>query len=141
LSCPFEQSMWSVAHMVNTTMPSHDSPFNDDFARAQQGRMLARNANATGIVSAAFRKGAFRGKNIYIDGDSLSKQLFISLGCLLWSSSSVADYHLYYRGLPERLIKGYKRRLPNLILAGEGSYFTRGTFTIKGGGGGGGVVQ
>jgi hypothetical protein len=137
LSCPFEQSMWSVPHFYDSDGNlSKEDDIYDDVARAREAWMISKNANTTQIVAQVIQSGWFRGRNIFFDGDSTTKQLFVSLGCLAWSTSLIDSYDITY--VPTvNPITGKRlpiRKLPNLVIEGEGSYFKAAEFSFKGGG-------
>lgn len=138
LSCPFDQSMWSVSHMINHSHPDApeavDDPF-DDFNRAHAAREYSESYNSVGIVAQAIKSGFLQGKKIFLDGDSLTKQVFISIGCLAWSSNLVSEYSIVEVDFPERLVEGYKKRLPYFTQRGErGAHFRSANVTLHDGG-------
>jgi hypothetical protein len=139
LSCPFEQSMWSVAHFVQnqSLSPERGAASRDDLSRAIEARNLSQVARALEIATRAFERGTFaRGRNLYLDGDSLTKQLFVSIGCLAWDSGLVEAKQIMYRPMvdPKTGKRLPIRNLPNLVTEGEGSYYSKAEFTFKGGG-------
>jgi len=73
LTCPFEMSKYSCVRQGSMARAMNALNF------AWQGANLERAQDA--VVTAS--RGAFRGRRVVIVGDSLSRQVFISLGCIL----------------------------------------------------------
>ena len=59
--------------------------------RAQNSWKLSNDIMAFERVEKALKSGAFN-RTIVIDGDSLTRQLFILLGCIAWSAGYVDEY-------------------------------------------------
>jgi len=78
----------------------------------------------------ALENGALDGRTIVLDGDSLTRQFFISLGCLAWSARYVIEYNV-----PMSITGG---RLNSILKNGEydasSKLFSKGFIKLKGGG-------
>ena len=59
---------------------------------AMRSLSLSNNAKSYQRVLTALQNGAFSNRKLVLDGDSLTRQLFISLSCMLWSAGYVTDY-------------------------------------------------
>lgn len=96
-NCPFSIAKFSQFHL------SSEGPFSSEADRRMNSKLRAKMAldlsndnRAFERVSAAFEKGAFN-RTIVLDGDSLTRQLFISLGCLAWSAGYVEDFEIPHK--------------------------------------------
>src|SRR5210317_864720 len=58
----------------------------------KQSLSLSNNAKSYQRVLTALQNGAFSNRKLVLDGDSLTRQLFISLSCMLWSAGYFTDY-------------------------------------------------
>jgi hypothetical protein len=78
----------------------------------------------------ALENGAFDGRTIVLDGDSLTRLFFISLGCLAWSAGYVIEYNV-----PMSITGG---RLNSILKNGEydasSKLFSKGFIKLKDGG-------
>ena len=59
---------------------------------AQKSLKLSNDFKAYRRIATAYQKGAYNNRRIILDGDSLTRQLFISTSCMLWSMGIVEDY-------------------------------------------------
>jgi hypothetical protein len=73
--------------------------------RAQWALDFSNNAHAYKRVFHALENNAFDGRKIMFDGDSLTRQSFISLGCFAWNAGYVEDYDI-----PIGIILGVRTR-------------------------------
>lgn len=111
LSCPMELSMFSGAHMGG-----------DFLERAQKAKILARSALS------AFETvdwSALENRRIFFVGDSLLRQVFISIACLNWDM--VENY-----AVPWFEKRGVRTRHPNTIGSGPHSKFEEARVLLKG---------
>mmetsp|Transcript_3530 Transcript_3530/g.4911 ORF Transcript_3530/g.4911 Transcript_3530/m.4911 type:complete len:397 (+) Transcript_3530:126-1316(+) len=94
-NCPFQMAKFSQYHLSNrrNTFNSKEDRLMNSTLRAKKALELSNNANAYDRVSKALKKGAFN-RTVILEGDSLTRQFFISLGCLAWSEGFVQDYSL-----------------------------------------------
>jgi hypothetical protein len=112
LSCPLELSMFSGAHMGG-----------DYLERAWKARELARNETLALFQNLEWR--ALKDRRIYFIGDSLLRQVFISLACIMWDT--VESYAVpWYDKRPVR------SRQPHTIGSGEHSKFEEARVRLKG---------
>ena len=94
LSCPFESSKLSQSYMATTHHNSSEDKEIYGIERAILARDYAMDAHALERVHTALVSGAFNDRRIAFDGDSLTRQLFMSLGCLAWSSGHVVNHNI-----------------------------------------------
>ena len=111
LSCPMELSMFSGAHMGG-----------DFLARAQKAKILARSSLST-FESVDW--SALENRRIFFVGDSLLRQVFISIACLNWDR--VENY-----AVPWFEKRGVSTRHPNTIGSGAHSKFEEARVLLKG---------
>ena len=93
LSCPWEQTKFSVANRNGPWLqdPNYaEKPWADTFDsyqdRANEARKFSEEAGALETVLEEAPKAFRDGRKVIIMGDSLSRQLFISLSCLMFPS-------------------------------------------------------
>ena len=63
--------------------------------RAEKAMEFSNHHHAYDIIVSALESGAFVNRTIVLDGDSLTRQLFISLSCLSWSAGFVEEYDIH----------------------------------------------
>eukprot|EP01104_Vermistella_antarctica_P018223 TRINITY_DN6679_c0_g1_i1.p1 TRINITY_DN6679_c0_g1~~TRINITY_DN6679_c0_g1_i1.p1 ORF type:complete len:436 (+),score=33.64 TRINITY_DN6679_c0_g1_i1:303-1610(+) len=114
LSCPYEWSVWSCAHQ-------------DRVDGAQRALAYARSHGVDGAIASIISSGAFRGKRLFLLGDSLSRQLFVGTAC-----ATVKQQRK--RGVIWPPHFSHSIDLPNLIHDGEHSGFIVGSLKWKEGG-------
>jgi hypothetical protein len=130
-NCPFVMAKFSQYHLA------HEGPFTskadrliNSLDRAQAALDFSNEARAYERVVSALEKGAFDGRTIVLDGDSLTRQFFISLGCLAWSAGYVIEYDV-----PMYIYEG---RLNSVLKNGQydasSKIFSKGVIKLKGGG-------
>lgn len=113
LTCPLELSMFSGAHMGQ-----------DDYIRRA---WAAREESEKAVVYfAATDFSALKGRRIVFVGDSMMRQVFISMACLAWDR--VIDYSIPW--FHRRMVR---IRQPNTIGSGPHSKFEEGRVLLKGG--------
>ena len=109
-NCPFimakfsayELSFSSSRDTINNNNNNHNETLrniNGDSVQNNQLRDLAQKSlkvsndfKAYQRIATAYQKGAYNNRRIILDGDSLTRQLFISTSCMLWSMGYVEDY-------------------------------------------------
>jgi hypothetical protein len=111
LSCPMELSMFSGAHMGG-----------DFLERAQKANILARSSLST---FETVDWSALENRRIFFVGDSLLRQVFISIACLNWDL--VENY-----AVPWFEKRGVRTRQPNTIGSGPHSKFEEARVLLKG---------
>lgn len=112
LSCPLELSMFSGAHMGG-----------DYLERAWKARELARNETLTLHKNLEWR--ALKNRRIYFIGDSLLRQVFISLACISWD-------HVESYAVPWYDKRPVRSRQPHTIGSGAHSKFEEARVRLKG---------
>ena len=119
LSCPLEWSKYSCVH--------HSSDINKPAAAESYKFAWGRSENRELLLEAIglSRSGLLQGRRVLIVGDSLSRQVFISLGCIL-------GQQIEYVKVP--WIDWPCRGVANCVRSGEHSGFDTASFKIKGGG-------
>jgi len=93
-NCPFTLAKFSQWQMANKKGPftSEEDKKLNSILRAEMGMQFSNDARAYERVYKALEENAFN-RRIVLDGDSLTRQLLISLGCLAWSAGHVAYYN------------------------------------------------
>jgi len=93
--CPFTYAKFSQYRMA------HQGPFESEpdreinsLQRAELALNFSNGNLAYDRVVKSLESGGFDGRNIILDGDSLTRQFFISLGCLAWNAGYVEHYIL-----------------------------------------------
>jgi len=128
---PFLMAKFSQYHLA------HEGPFTskadrltNSLDRAQAALDFSNEARAYERVVSALENGAFDGRTVVLDGDSLTRQFFISLGCLAWSAGYVIEYDV-----PMDIYGG---RLNSVLKNGQydasSKIFSQGFIKLKGGG-------
>eukprot|EP01104_Vermistella_antarctica_P014216 TRINITY_DN4432_c0_g1_i1.p1 TRINITY_DN4432_c0_g1~~TRINITY_DN4432_c0_g1_i1.p1 ORF type:complete len:409 (+),score=19.37 TRINITY_DN4432_c0_g1_i1:107-1333(+) len=75
LSCPFEWKQWSCG-MIN------------HIDTAQRSLAYARSHGVDGAIAAMVASGSFKGKRLFLMGDSISRQLFVAIACATYNEQS-----------------------------------------------------
>jgi len=88
---------FSLHEIALRAREEEDDDKDDDYQQqlldvAKQSLNLSNDAKSYQRVLNAFESGAFINRKIILDGDSLTRQLFISLSCIAWSAGYVSDY-------------------------------------------------
>ena len=99
-TCPFTMSKFSLHELSLSSSSSDNSSMSQATKHskanmqeiAKQSLNLSNNAKSYQRVLHALQNGAFSNRRIILDGDSLTRQLFISLSCMAWSAGYVTDY-------------------------------------------------
>ena len=99
-TCPFTMSKFSLHELSLSSLSSDNSSMSQATKRnkanmqeiAKQSLNLSNDAKSYQRVLNALHNGAFSNRRIILDGDSLTRQLFISLSCMAWSAGYVTDY-------------------------------------------------
>jgi hypothetical protein len=112
LSCPLELSMFSGAHMGG-----------DYLARAEKARAIAEEALNNRFGDVDWK--SLENRRIFFVGDSLLRQVFISMACLSWDK--VTDY-----AIPWFEKRGVRMRQPHTIGSGSHSKFEEGRVLLEG---------
>ena len=89
-TCPFFMSKFSLHELSLFASSSKRQATMQEIAK--QSLSLSNNAKSYQRVLTALQNGAFSNRKLVLDGDSLTRQLFISLSCMLWSAGYVTDY-------------------------------------------------
>ena len=126
-----------VMAKFNQFLLSTDGPFTSEVderinsnIRAEMALDLVNDNKAYERVVAAFESGAFN-RTIVLDGDSLTRQLFISLGCLAWTAGYVEDVVELVASYGS---KGINNILNNAHYSASSTFFDKGHIKFKGGG-------
>jgi hypothetical protein len=130
-NCPLLLAKFSQYHLAHSgTFTSKADQLINSLDRAQAALDFSNEARAYERVVSALENGAFDGRTIVLDGDSLTRQFFISLGCLAWSARYVIEYNV-----PMSITGG---RLNSILKNGEydasSKLFSKGFIKLKGGG-------
>jgi len=96
-NCPFTMAKFSLHEIALRAREEKDDDKDDSQQQqlldiAKQSLDLSNNAKAYQRILNALQSGAFNNRKIILDGDSLTRQLFISLSCIAWSAGYVSDY-------------------------------------------------
>ena len=113
LSCPIELSMFSGVHMGG-----------DFEIRAEKARDVAIHEAMKQLANINWKQ--LENRRIFFIGDSLLRQVFISMACLWWDSK-VLKY-----AIPWYEKRGVRMRQPNTIGNGPHSKFEEGRILLKG---------
>jgi len=80
---------------------AHEGPFESDLDReinsidrADLALHVSNDARTYQRVITALEAGAFDARKIVLNGDSLTREFFISLGCMAWSAGYIEHYHV-----------------------------------------------
>ncbi|KAL7564403.1 hypothetical protein ACA910_002721 [Epithemia clementina (nom. ined.)] len=93
-NCPFTLAKFSQYHMAKTgPFKSAVDKKTNSLMRAEMALELSNDFRAYQRVRVALEKHAFN-RTIFMYGDSLTRQLFISLSCLAWSAGYVNEYSI-----------------------------------------------
>ena len=88
MSCPLELYRHSQAFMAS--FDTNATTRSENTQRAQQSRQYSADQHhSLQRIFHALSQGAFDGRTIVFDGDSLTRQLFISLSCLVHSAGYI----------------------------------------------------
>lgn len=95
--------------------------------RAEKALEFSNNHHAYDTVVSALESGAFDNRTIVLDGDSLTRQLFISLSCLSWSAGFVEEYDIHAKVTTSNpVLKSSAYRYPS-------TFFSSGHVRLRGG--------
>ena len=130
-NCPFIMAKFSQDQLAREGhFKSEADRLTNSIDRAKSALDFSNDAFAYDRVVSALENNAFDGRKIVLDGDSLTRQFFISLGCLAWSAGYVEDYDV-----PEYIYEGgLNSVLNNAQYEASSKLFTKGSITLKGGG-------
>lgn len=130
-NCPLIMAKFSQYELGN------EGPFKSDIDRLTNSMDRAKMAldfsndnHAYDKVVTTLENGAFDDRKIVLDGDSLTRKLFISLGCMAWAAGYVDEYdyeHDVHTG-------GTNTIMNNAHYEASSKYFGMGTVHLKGGG-------
>jgi hypothetical protein len=132
LSCPFESFKLSQSYMATS---GHNSTKEEEIyglERAEAARQFSIDSRALEKVDAALQSGAFAGRKVVFDGDSLTRQLFISLGCLAWGSGYVTSHQTEWREFTDEQATTLRRHFPRCIQKGEHSTILGSVIKLQG---------
>jgi hypothetical protein len=131
-NCPFAMLKFNQFELSN------EGPYTSDMDRlinsVDRGKIakdFSNNNRAYERVVKALKFGAFRGRKVVLDGDSLTRQLFISLGCLAWSAGYVDEYEFKQDSMFEG---GENTILNNARIEASSKFINEATLHLKGGG-------
>lgn len=129
-NCPFTMTKFSQFEMAKTgNFKSKQDRRINSMQRAKMALDLSNDARAYERVVTALEYNAFN-RTIVLDGDSLTRQLFISLSCLAWTAGYVTDYNIEaapYEGDTNAILK-------NSGTHSSSKTFGRANIILKGGG-------
>ena len=93
-NCPFTMSKFSLHELSLTSSDGMvQSKRTAMQTMAKQSLILSNEAKSYQRVLTALQNGAFSHRKILLDGDSLTRQLFISISCMLRTNKVV---HLFF---------------------------------------------
>ena len=87
-NCPFTMAKFSQYELAMSSSSGNT-------LRAEMALNLSNEHKAYDRVYNALENSAFDNRTIVLEGDSLTRQLFISLSCLAWSAGHVKSYDLH----------------------------------------------
>ena len=94
-NCPFTITKFSQYHLAKKgPFPSEEDKRLNSIQRAKMALNLSNKAKSYERVLNAIEIGAFDDRKIILDGDSLTRQLFISIGCLAWTAGKYYHSHV-----------------------------------------------
>lgn len=131
-NCPFTMAKFSQYEL------GKEGPFKSDIDRLtnsiDRGKMaldFSNENNAYDRVVTALQDGSFDDRKIVLDGDSLTRQLFISLGCMAWAAGYVDKYEFDQN---EVYTGGENTIMNNVHYEASSKIIDRGLVHLKGGG-------
>jgi hypothetical protein len=133
LSCPFESFTLSQSYMATSGHNNTKEEQIYGLERAEAARQFSIESRALEKVHAALQSGAFAGRRIVFDGDSLTRQLFISLGCLAWGSGYVTSHQTEWREFTDEQATALRQHFPRFIHKGEHSAILGSYVQLQGG--------
>jgi len=93
-NCPFTMTKFSQFEMAKIdNFQSEQDRIINSMQRAKIALKFSNDARAYERVVTALEQNAFN-RTIVLDGDSLTRQLFISLSCLAWTGGFVTDFNI-----------------------------------------------
>lgn len=130
-NCPLTMTKFSQFEMAKDgNFKSEQDKRTNSIDRAKLALDFSNDALAYERVVTALEKNAFN-RTIVLDGDSLTRQLFISLGCLAWAAGYVTDFHMPYVTTHEG---DTNTILVNSELHASSIYIGQASVTLRGGG-------
>mmetsp|Transcript_28304 Transcript_28304/g.54180 ORF Transcript_28304/g.54180 Transcript_28304/m.54180 type:complete len:455 (+) Transcript_28304:149-1513(+) len=130
-NCPFTMAKFSQFEMSKRGPFSSESDRRlNSMARAEMALDLSNKAEAYKRVVVALKNGAFN-RTITLEGDSLTRQLFISLSCFAWSAGYVVDYDSDHTGV---LAGGAVSILQNVNYTASSKFIGNAHVELQGGG-------
>jgi hypothetical protein len=152
--CPFTLSKFSLYQLSHQEQYDHDHDYSitanistsskdqknttrrrisglNIMKRAREALDFSMHHNSYHRVQQALEQQAFDNRTIYLEGDSLTRQLFISLGCLAWQAGYVKYYYL---GKVHVITKKKNEILANANFDGVDKFFYSASIGLRGGG-------
>lgn len=83
--CPFTLKKFSQYEMSHLNI-SHNNDIEHSIIRAHKAKQFSNRYQTLKRVHRALESNSFYGRKIILDGDSLTRQIFISLSCLIWNA-------------------------------------------------------
>lgn len=145
LSCPFESAVYSQHYMAAKAVSlgvniTKENAFVHDAERGEMARQLSIKHRTLPTVKKVLEEGGFHNRTITIVGDSHSRQLFMSLGCLIHAAdpSYIVDSDIKWvnnsevRGPGGGMIESVSRvETENHTRVGSGKLFLKGGGVIN----------
>ena len=103
----------------------------NSFDRGKMALDFSNEYRAYERVVTALESGAFDGRTIVMEGDSLTRQLFISLSCMIWSAGYVDKYDFDQAKVQ---IGGLNSVMNNVHDEASSKFIGRGALYLHGGG-------
>ena len=130
--CPFALAKFSQYRMAKKgPFSSSEEREINSMHRAELALNYSNDALAYERVLTSLQNGGFDRRKIVLDGDSLTRQLFISLGCLAWNAGYVEEYNLnkvHVNAAEEnKVLKSAEFQEPSIL-------YLQGQIHLKGGG-------
>jgi len=129
-NCPFTMTKFSQFEMAKTgNFKSKQDRRINSMQRAKMALKFSNDARAYERVVTALEQNAFN-RTIVLDGDSLTRQLFISLSCLAWTAGYVTEFNVdadIYEGDTNTIMK-------NAGMHSSSKFFSEANVKLKGGG-------
>lgn len=132
-NCPFTMAKFSQYELASEgPFQSDMDRFINSIDRAKMGLDLSNSMHAYERVVNALENQAFDNRKIVLDGDSLTRQFFISLSCLAWSAGYVE--HFEYPQEHHTFPGSINPIMNNAHYTASSKFFGQGFIRLKGGG-------
>lgn len=139
-SCPLESASFSQYYMSAKAVASgglatSDDPLVHGLSRAEVARQFSVDMKTLESVQQALESNSFKGRKIFLVGDSHTRQMFISLGCLIHAAGYLGDTDLHWTH--NRKMRGPGSGFIDIVTETETAVHSQlagGTIYLKGGG-------